>query len=73
MMIDFELMLYTGISLHREPPEVGLVLEVCIGGWSRVCHPNIDTSLSDYYYIDEEKFPGLQKWTSTTLKVDPEM
>ena len=30
------LMLYTGRS--SEPPEVGLVVEVCIGGWSWVCH-----------------------------------
>ena len=42
-------MLYTQVSLHKKPPEVGLVVEVCIGGWSWVCHPYIEsaTTLSD--------------------------
>ena len=47
-------------SLHREPPEVELVeklLEVCIGGWSWVCHLYTEsaTALSDSMASDTGK------------------
>ena len=53
MMVDLKFdTLYIQVSLHREPSKVGLVksyLEVCIGGWSWVFHPYIEsaTTLSD--------------------------
>ena len=60
-------MLYQ-VSLHREPPEVGLVEkypEVCISGWSCLCHPYIEsaTALSDKSQ-QTTVFSGHQKLTS---------
>ena len=51
-MVDFK---FVQVSLHREPPEVGLVEklypEICIGGWSCVYQPYIEstTALSGIY------------------------
>ena len=44
----FIVLLYNKVSRHREPPEVGLgeklLGEVCIGGWSWVCQPYIESA-----------------------------
>ena len=44
------------VSLHREPPEFGLVETLSVslyGGWSWVCHPYIQsaTALSDKWIL----------------------
>ena len=48
-------MLHTPVSLHRVPPEVGLVKsspEVCSRGLNSMCQPYIEsTALSDIMYI----------------------
>ena len=51
MMLDFKFDAIQ-LSLHKEPPQVGLVkqlTEVCISGWYSTCQPYIEsaTALSD--------------------------
>ena len=58
------------VSLHREPPEVELEREVCIGGWSSACQPHIESftkatnscrvtdgssGIHDWYYPDNSR------------------